>query len=124
MWDGQPDPQGWVRWRPIPSTTDRAAIAGLEAELGQRFPDAYRELLTTIHFGVLDLGIGLRLRPHLPRGWRREYHGLREALGAMPGEQGQATSILRRSRRAATTLSGSSPSSSWETGRVSWRSSI
>jgi len=46
MWDGDPDGDGIVRWKSVPSGIDDAQLDALEEEYGVRFPSALRQYLT------------------------------------------------------------------------------
>ncbi len=67
--------EGWIGWRPIPSTVTDEDLNSLEQETGLAFPPLYRDLLKYQHFVELtERGVGFER--HLPNKWM---HTLRTA---------------------------------------------
>jgi hypothetical protein len=72
MLDPTVTPQdGWVGWKPVPSTVTDADLNSLEAEYRFRYPPLYRELLQTVHYFELTW-IGFHFVPHVVGLWRQE----------------------------------------------------
>ncbi len=66
---------GWVGWRPMPSTVTDADLDALEGETGLAFPPLYRDFLQYQHFVYLT-ETGVRFERHLCDDWQET---LREA---------------------------------------------
>ncbi|MFY0564748.1 SMI1/KNR4 family protein [Archangium lansingense] len=64
MWAEEVDPEGWVSWKPLPSTVTEAEVRALEKQFGAEFPPLFRAFLTTRF--VMDLGGGGVRLPALP----------------------------------------------------------
>jgi hypothetical protein len=70
MWDGEPDGEGWVRWKPVPSTVTEADLVRLERRVGAALPPLLRAWLSAWCIG--DLEIPARLPPLWSDGPLRE----------------------------------------------------
>lgn len=58
------DADGWVQWKPLPSTVTEAEVRALEEEFGAEFPPLFRAFLTTSF--VMNLEGGDVRLPALP----------------------------------------------------------
>ena len=53
LWDGPVNDEGWVQWRPLPSTLTPEEVAAVEAEAGVEFPPLFRAYLLS-RFQLFD----------------------------------------------------------------------
>jgi hypothetical protein len=56
MMDGEPDEEGWVRWKVIPSRVSADDLEKLEARMGGELPPALRDFLSYGHFMGIERG--------------------------------------------------------------------
>lgn len=54
MWDGEPDPSGWVRWRAVEPRVASADLERIEARLGAPLPPLVRAWLSTCSVGPIE----------------------------------------------------------------------
>jgi hypothetical protein len=54
MWDGEPDPSGWVRWRAVEPRVASEDLARIEARLGATLPPLVRAWLSTCSLGPIE----------------------------------------------------------------------
>jgi hypothetical protein len=55
MWDGEPNAEGWVRWKPVPSTVTEAELMELERRIGAALPPLVRAWLSAWCIGDLEV---------------------------------------------------------------------
>lgn len=54
MWDGEPDPSGWVRWRAVEARVASEDVTRIEERLRATFPPLVRAWLSTCSFGPIE----------------------------------------------------------------------
>jgi hypothetical protein len=64
-----PPSNGWIGWRPVPSTVTDTDLDQLQRETGLAFPPLYRDFLKYRHFVSLT-ETGMRFERHLPHDWQ------------------------------------------------------
>ncbi len=54
MWDGEPDPSGWVRWRAVEPRVLSEDVARIEARIGAPLPPLVHAWLSTCSLGPIE----------------------------------------------------------------------